>query len=121
METPVDFRVQRKQAALTKLNHELQMFCKRMRSFFDLLESDNYSLRMLVASFLDKIKMIFKASNPIEIVIEFDKWLKFFAIEKTKLCDTISAKINKDIEYIPDVFKVSIIFKSFKFTIFYEG
>jgi hypothetical protein len=73
-----------------------------MRNFFDSLESDNYSLRMLVASFVDKIKSIFKLNNPIDLVNEFEKWLKFFAIEKAKLCENINTKITKEIEGKPN-------------------
>lgn len=82
METLVDFRLEKQKAALSKMNPELQLFCKRMRSFFDNLESDSYSLRMLVLSFIDKIRSILKSNSPVELVDEFDKWLRFFANEK---------------------------------------
>lgn len=61
---------------------ELQKFWKQIKAFFESVETDIYNLRILVMSFIDKIKTVLSKNNPIEVVEEFEKWVKFFTSEK---------------------------------------
>lgn len=61
---------------------ELQKFWKQMKAFFESVETDIYNLRILVMSFIDKIKAVISKNNPVEVVEEFEKWVKFFTSEK---------------------------------------
>lgn len=53
---------------------------------------------MLVASFIDKIRSVLENNDPIQVVEEFDKWIKFFANEKRKMLEVINVKMVKEIE-----------------------
>ncbi|CAI2373824.1 unnamed protein product [Moneuplotes crassus] len=64
---------------------EIQKFCKQIKAFFESVETDIYNLRILVASFIEKIKTVLTKNNPVEIIEEFDKWVKFFTTEKRRL------------------------------------
>lgn len=71
-----------KQVTPSRLTPEIQKFWKQIKAFFESIESDTYNLKMMVATFVDKIKQVLTKSNPVEVVEEFDKWLKIFTNEK---------------------------------------
>lgn len=50
--------------------------------FFESVENHNYSLKMLVVFFIEKLKAVMNKSNPIEMVEEFEKWFMIFDKEK---------------------------------------
>lgn len=76
---------------------ELQKFCKQIRLFFESVETDIYNLRMLVMSFIDKIRTVLEKNNPVGVVEEFDKWFNFFILENKRLLDYIKKRTCEEV------------------------
>ena len=75
---------------------ELQKFCKQI-GYFESVETDIYNLRMLVMSFIDKIRTVLEKNNPVEVVEEFDKWFNFFILENKRLLDYIKNRTCEEV------------------------
>lgn len=102
MESRSDINIQRAVYVPSKLTPELQKFCKQLKTFFESVETDTYNLKILVASFIEKIRTVLMKNNPVEVVEEFEKWIKFFTNEKRKLLEYINRKIVEDMETLKD-------------------
>jgi hypothetical protein len=46
------------------------------------MESDTYTLKSMVNSFIDRIGHVLTKSNPQEVTEEFERWLKILTNEK---------------------------------------
>lgn len=82
MESQSDIQARNTRRASAKLTSDLQKYSKQIKPFFENIENDTYSLKMLVLSFIEKIRTVLSKNNPIEVIEEFEKWIKFFTNEK---------------------------------------
>lgn len=102
MESQAEMRAYAMKRASAKLTTEMQKFSKQVKPFFETIENETFNLKMLVVSFIEKIKSVLMKSNPVEVIEEFEEWLKLFLSKNRKLLEYINHRMIEDMQNLKD-------------------
>lgn len=102
MESQAEMKAHALRRASAKLTTDMQKFSKQIKPFFETIENETFNLKMLVVSFIEKIKLVLSKHNPVEVIEEFDKWLKLFLSKNRKLLEYINHRMSEDMKNLKD-------------------